>query len=145
MNKKLLIFAATFIIAAAFIPAGAQTRRVRQHHKRPIHKVIKEMPAKLETGAVKTSSGLTYLITRKGTGVQPKVGQTVVVHYTGTLTDGTKFDSSRDSGKPFEFPLGEGRRRMTTEPFRTAARLSPLQETRAAASRSRLANSRRQK
>ena len=109
MNKNLLILAATFIIAAAFIPADAQTRRVRQHHKRPIHKVIKEMPAKLETGAVKTSSGLTYLITRKGTGVQPKVGQTVVVHYTGTLTDGTKFDSSRDSGKPFEFPLGEGR------------------------------------
>ena len=101
--------AATFIIAAAFIPADAQTRRVRQHHKRPIHKVIKEMPAKLETSAVKTSSGLTYLITRKGTGVKPKVGQTVVVHYTGTLTDGTKFDSSRDSGKPFEFPLGAGR------------------------------------
>ena len=67
------------------------------------------MPDKFETGAVKTASGLTYLITRKGTGVQPKVGQVVVVHYTGTLTDGTKFDSSRDSGKPFEFPLGAGR------------------------------------
>ena len=110
MNKKVLIFAAAFIIAASFIPTDAQTRRVRHHHKRPIHKkVIKTMPAKLETGAVKTESGLTYLITHHGTGVQPKVGQTVSVHYTGTLTDGIKFDSSRDRGAPFEFPLGQGR------------------------------------
>ncbi len=44
-----------------------------------------------------------------GTGPEAKAGDNVSVHYTGTLSDGTKFDSSVDRGQPFSFPLGRGR------------------------------------
>lgn len=55
-----------------------------------------------------TDSGLQYEDINVGTGAQPTPGQTVVVHYTGTLTNGKKFDSSRDRGEPFKFRLGAG-------------------------------------
>ncbi|MBE9126620.1 MULTISPECIES: FKBP-type peptidyl-prolyl cis-trans isomerase [unclassified Coleofasciculus] len=57
---------------------------------------------------VTTSSGLKYIDLKEGEGAIPKKGQTVVVHYTGTLEDGTKFDSSRDRNRPFSFKLGAG-------------------------------------
>jgi peptidylprolyl isomerase len=44
-----------------------------------------------------------------GTGPSPTAGQEITVHYTGTLEDGTKFDSSVDRKQPFDFPLGGGR------------------------------------
>jgi peptidylprolyl isomerase len=53
-------------------------------------------------------AGFRYRDDQVGTGAEAKKGQTVRVHYTGTLTDGKKFDSSRDRGDPFEFPLGAG-------------------------------------
>src|ERR1700691_1746723 len=45
---------------------------------------------------------------KAGTGAEAKSGQTVTVHYVGTLTNGSKFDSSRDRGKGFSFRLGAG-------------------------------------
>ncbi|HXI90539.1 MAG TPA: FKBP-type peptidyl-prolyl cis-trans isomerase [Blastocatellia bacterium] len=55
---------------------------------------------------VTTASGLKYIDEVVGTGVSPKTGQNVTVHYTGTLVDGTKFDSSVDKGQPYKFRLG---------------------------------------
>jgi FKBP-type peptidyl-prolyl cis-trans isomerase FkpA len=52
-----------------------------------------------------TPSGLQYEIVQEGTGPQPQASDVVRVHYTGTLLDGTKFDSSVDRGEPAEFPL----------------------------------------
>jgi len=55
-----------------------------------------------------TASGLYYVEQVKGTGPRAVAGKMVKVHYTGTLLDGTKFDSSRDRNEPFEFTLGKG-------------------------------------
>lgn len=57
---------------------------------------------------ITTASGLQYQDLTIGTGQEATDGDTVSVHYVGTLEDGTKFDSSRDRGQPFEFTLGEG-------------------------------------
>jgi peptidylprolyl isomerase len=58
---------------------------------------------------VATASGLKYIDEVVGTGNSPSLGKTVSVHYTGTLQNGTKFDSSYDRGQPFSFPIGMGR------------------------------------
>ncbi len=56
-------------------------------------------------GATKTASGLAYKVIKEGTGPSPKETDIVKVHYHGTLTDGTVFDSSRERGKEVSFPL----------------------------------------
>jgi peptidylprolyl isomerase len=67
-------------------------------------------PAEAQTVMTKPD-GLQIIELKVGTGASPKTGQTVVVHYTGWLYEngkkGAKFDSSRDRGTPFEFPLGQ--------------------------------------
>ena len=66
---------------------------------------IKEMDLE---NAETTSSGLKYIDIVEGEGATPEKGQTVIVHYTGTLENGSKFDSSRDRNQPFSFKIGVG-------------------------------------
>ncbi|MET0650214.1 MAG: FKBP-type peptidyl-prolyl cis-trans isomerase [Pyrinomonadaceae bacterium] len=101
---------------------GAQERSHARHAKQKRTRVIAAviivallagaaaylLVPKLPGGAgaeVTTASGLKYTDLVVGTGASPRAGQTVVVHYTGTLPDGTQFDSSRDKGQPYSFVL----------------------------------------
>ena len=63
----------------------------------------------MDEQVIETATGLGYVEIVEGTGARPKTGDTVSVHYTGWLKNGTKFDSSHDRGQPFEFPIGRGR------------------------------------
>jgi peptidylprolyl isomerase len=73
-----------------------------QESKRP------PAPEKAQPQEITTPSGLKYIDLKVGSGPVPKPGQTVLVQYTGWLTDGTKFDSSYDRGEPLKFVLGKG-------------------------------------
>jgi FKBP-type peptidyl-prolyl cis-trans isomerase len=63
---------------------------------------------KKEMGVVTTASGLQYMVLAEGSGNTAKDGDIVTIHYTGTLLDGTKFDSSIDRNEPVSVPLQEG-------------------------------------
>jgi FKBP-type peptidyl-prolyl cis-trans isomerase len=89
---RLLVAVAAF--AAALGTAAAQTD---------------DKPKDKEGKVVTTQSGLKYQELKEGSGPAAKAGDTVDVHYTGWLKDGTKFDSSHDRGQPFSFKLGAGR------------------------------------
>lgn len=69
---------------------------------------VTEEAVSTEDSLVTTDSGLQYEDLVEGTGAMPQKGQRVTVHYTGTLEDGTQFDSSRDRGRPFSFTIGVG-------------------------------------
>ena len=61
---------------------------------------------KTADGVKLTTSGLQYIVLKEGTGATPKKEDNVKCHYTGTLLNGEKFDSSVDRGQPAEFPVG---------------------------------------
>lgn len=98
-TRLVFVFFSLCLLFNCVIAVDAQTKRRR----------TPRAPAAAPAAAITTPSGLTFLITKKGMGRQPKNGETVVVHYTGMLTNGVKFDSSRDRNEPFEFKLGAGR------------------------------------
>ncbi len=89
-SRNLRIFSIVIVAAIALLVVGY---------------VVTQRGSKTE---VTTASGLKYIDSVEGSGASPKVGQTVSVNYTGTLQDGTKFDSSYDRGRPFEFRIGTG-------------------------------------
>jgi len=62
---------------------------------------------KSAAGVMTTASGLQYKVVKEGSGAKPKATDKVRVHYTGTLIDGKKFDSSLDRGEPAEFQLNQ--------------------------------------
>ncbi len=67
---------------------------------------IEEYVTKMNITTKPTKSGLYVIVEKEGSGPKPKKGDRVKVHYTGTLLDGTKFDSSVDRGEPFVFNIG---------------------------------------
>lgn len=108
-----LISAIILICLITSLAVGQTSHRRRTSHNRTKHtattKPAPAKPANLANDSVVTlPGGLTYVITEHGTGAKLTPGQTVKVHYTGTLTNGVKFDSSQDHGQPIAFPLGKG-------------------------------------
>lgn len=106
MNKARItigVFSAVTIAAGAAAELAAQ-----QAHDQEGRRAMNEQIAQAQGQPVTTATGLKYQDYSTGEGTLPQRGQTVVVHYTGWLTDGTKFDSSVDRGQPFTFVLGAG-------------------------------------
>lgn len=81
---------------------------VASNYGNPSHKQGDKKQMINEASVITTDSGLKYIDTQEGTGACPVAGKIVVVHYTGTLENGNKFDSSVDRGQPFRFPIGQG-------------------------------------
>jgi FKBP-type peptidyl-prolyl cis-trans isomerase len=109
---KSLFLSPPAIVALAFVLSGpACQRKVEEPESRAIVPVpsseVTAAPASASASASKPA-GLVKEDIKVGTGPEAKTGDHVSVHYTGTLTDGTKFDSSLDRKEPFEFSLGEG-------------------------------------
>ena len=110
--KTLLILASCFLLGLiAFHGNAAADQKAKDDAAKPeseaeaSEKFLKAEAAK--KGAVQTPSGLVYFEITAGKGASPKAKDKVTVHYTGTLRDGTVFDSSLDRGKPATFGLDQ--------------------------------------
>ena len=106
MNVFVALVTASLIAAA---PSLASAQAKPGPAAPPARRAGPARPAVPPRLAVTTASGLTCVITKRANGRRPKPGETVVVHYTGTLTDGTKFDSSHDRNEPIAFPIGQAK------------------------------------
>ncbi len=87
----------------------ARVQKLKPAQESAAVKAARKLGTASKNPAYKLADGLIYIDVKNGKGAPAKAGQTVEVHYTGWLVNGTKFDSSRDRGTPFSFPLGAGR------------------------------------
>lgn len=110
MRNVVITAIAIFLSVGCSLDAQGQTKRRSARSKRSAKTVAgrETAAASSSRAGTTTRSGLTYLITHRGEGRQPKAGEIVLVQYTGTLTSGVKFDSSRDRNEPIAFKLGAG-------------------------------------
>ena len=110
MIGKFLVLALTISTAAVIFAQTAPKRTAPK--KRPVSVVSArpntKAPTKVTGDGVKTDSGLQHWDIVVGTGKVAKEGDGVRVHYTGWLTNGKRFDTSVDAGRPFTFVLGNG-------------------------------------
>ncbi len=106
-TKALVVFAAFMLI----VGCGKKEAEVAQ--ETPAEQAVQTEPAattmeaipKVAGDTVTTPSGLKYIEMALGTGAQPTMDQVVTFHYTGWLTNGTEFDSSRRKGEPLVYPI----------------------------------------
>jgi FKBP-type peptidyl-prolyl cis-trans isomerase len=114
MKLSLVLLTAIFLsVNTSTFVAHGQTRKGRASSARgrrtqPV-KTTGAGSAAAKSSAVNTTpSGLIYVTTRRSNGRLPRPGETVIVHYTGVLSNGVKFDSSLDREGPLRFKLGAG-------------------------------------
>jgi FKBP-type peptidyl-prolyl cis-trans isomerase len=109
LKKTFLVVVAGLAVLA--LAAGCGDQVTDQQDTEQSAPAEQETAVPEQSTAANTTADVTELVIEDivvGTGAEAKSGDTVTVHYTGWLTDGTKFDSSVDAGQPLQFPLGQG-------------------------------------